>query len=152
MKGHSSSFTVRRAFHCQLCNVVYVVTCYKCGLLYIGETERSFETRLKEHLAGIHTNLPVARHFCSPGHSMQDLKAQILWRVKGDIVDRKHLEAWLISRVNTVISFRLNIKPHLNYCMSYCVPESFSFSDLFLLPGTLLALSVGGSGFGTGTA
>ena len=115
VKGHSSSFTVRRAFHCQLCNVVYVVTCYKCGLLYIGETERSFETRLKEHLAGIrlgHTNLPVARHFCSPGHSMQDLKAQILWRVKGDIVDRKHLEAWLISRLNTVTPFGLNIKSH----------------------------------------
>ena len=91
------------------------MTCYKCGLLYIGETERSFETRLKEHLAGIrlgHTNLPVARHFCSPGHSMQDLKAQILWRVKGDIVDRKHLEAWLISRLNTVTPFGLNIKSH----------------------------------------
>ena len=49
---------------------------------------------------------------CSPGHSMQDLKAQILWRVKGDIVDRKHLEAWLISRLNTVTPFGLNIKSH----------------------------------------
>ena len=81
VKGHSSIFTVRRAFHCHLCNVVYVVTCYKCGLLYVGETESSFETRLKEHLAGVrlgHTSLPVARHFCSPSHSMQDLKAQTL--------------------------------------------------------------------------
>ena len=77
MKGPRSSFTVRRSFRCQLCNVVYVVTCYKCDKLYIGETQSSFVTRLKEHLAGIrlgHTNLPVARHFCSPGHLMQEIR------------------------------------------------------------------------------
>lgn len=115
VKGPRSTFTVRRSFHCQLCNVIYVITCLKCSKLYIGETERSFETRLKEHLAGIrlgHTNLPVARHFCAPGHSAQDLRAQILWRVKGDIVDRKHLEAWLISRLSTVTPLGLNIKSH----------------------------------------
>ena len=115
VKGPRSTFTVHKSFNCQLCNVVYVIRCHKCGMLYIGETERSFETRLKEHLAGIrlgHTHLPVARHFSSPDHSLQDLRAQILWRVKGDIVDRRHLEAWLISKLSTVSPLGLNIKSH----------------------------------------
>ena len=111
--GPHTTFKVRRPFHCQMHNVVYAISCRCCGKLYIGETERTFETRLKEHLAGIrlgNTNLPVARHFQSAGHSVRDLRAQILWRVKGDIVDRKHVEAWMISKHNTVSPHGLNLK------------------------------------------
>ena len=111
--GHRATFNVRRSFHCQMSNVIYAISCRCCGKLYVGETERTFEVRLKEHLAGIrlgHTNPPVARHFQSEGHSIQDLRAQIVWRVRGDIVDRKHLETWFISRLNTVTPFGLNLK------------------------------------------
>ena len=111
--GPRSTFHIRRSFHCQMSNVIYVISCGCCGKLYIGETERSFETRLKDHLSGIrhgNTTLPVARHFQSAGHSVQDLRAQILWRVRGDVIDRKHMEAWLISRLNTVSPSGLNLK------------------------------------------
>ena len=113
VRGPRSTFQIHRSFHCQMCNVVYVISCRVCGKLYIGETERSFETRLKEHLSGVrlgNSNYPVARHFQTAGHSVQDLRAQILWLVKGDVVDRKHLEAWLISKLNTTSPFGLNLK------------------------------------------
>ena len=76
---------------------------------------------------------------------MQDLEAQILWRVKGDIDDRKHLEAWLISRLNTVTPFGLNIKSS-----PIRIDSSFGLS---LHPRAFLfALLVGGCGLVTGMA
>ena len=125
-------------------------------VLYIGETERSFETRLKEHLVEIRlglTSLPVASHFCSPGHYMQVLKAQILWRVNVDIVNRKHLEAWLNFRLNTVTPFGLTSSTTRLYCMFYWASVFFVHWSRYPSRGFLLfALSVGASGLGTGIA
>ena len=67
-------------------NVIYVIRCQKCTaqkILYVGEPGRSFETRVKEHIADVRLqrDTPVARHFDSDnGHSIQDLRAQIIWQ------------------------------------------------------------------------
>ena len=49
---------------CQLTNLIYLITCNTCKKQYIGETKRTFETRIKEHLADIKHNRykPVSRH------------------------------------------------------------------------------------------
>ena len=113
VKGHSGKFKIHRSFHCQMSNVVYAITCKYCGKLYIGETERTLETRFSEHLASVRLNkdhLPVARHFNSFGHYIQEMRVQIFWRIIGDVVDRKYWEAQHISRLNTVSPFGLNLK------------------------------------------
>ena len=35
--------------NCRTSNVVYLITCTDCGLKYVGETSRTFATRLNEH-------------------------------------------------------------------------------------------------------
>ena len=100
-------------FGCQNTNVVYVIRCKRCGILYIGETGKSFSHRLSQHLADIRLkreNRQVANHFNKNGHSVNDLRAQIIWGVRGDLVDRRNLETWLIDFLGTIAPLGLNQK------------------------------------------
>ena len=113
INGLGSTFTIKRSFHCQMTNLVYIITCHECGLLYIGETGRTLETRFSEHLAGVRLSRdhrPVFKHFLQRGHTSRSMKVQVLWSVRGDILDRKHLESWLISKLKTRSPFGLNLK------------------------------------------
>ena len=113
LKGHQSDFVVKKMFSCQMTNLVYVLRCQRCNVLYIGETGRTLETRFSEHLADLRhgrQNSPVTKHFSLPGHTQEDLRVQILWLVTGDIVDRKHMESWFISKLGTKAPDGLNQK------------------------------------------
>ena len=82
-------------------------------MIYVGETERTLEDRFKEHLGYVnngHLHRPTGAHFSSPGHSVSDMSVCILWKVYGDIVDRKSLESWFIFYLNTRIPFGINRK------------------------------------------
>ena len=111
--GPNKKFTVTRRFTCSSPNVVYAVRCTRCGILYVGETGRLFSDRITEHLADIrHSRLSrqVAAHFLADQHSLLDFRAQVLWGVRGDLTDRRHLESWLISHLGTMTPKGLNRK------------------------------------------
>jgi hypothetical protein len=61
-------------------NVIYVLTCKRCKKQYVGETKRSFIVRLKEHRRDIckHRDTPVAKHFSSGDHTVEDIIPTIL--------------------------------------------------------------------------
>ena len=64
-----------------------MITCKKenCKQAYIGQTERPLKKRLGEHKQYIrdeNTNQATGEHFCSPGHSLDDLKITVLEKVK----------------------------------------------------------------------
>lgn len=119
ISGPKSNFTVRRNFHCQLSNIIYAIrciapSCLNQKVMYIGETGRTFETRIKEHLASIRNkkSTSVARHFTeTAGHSPDAFRAQVLWQLKNDnVVDRKLLETDFINRFGTMQPYGLNMK------------------------------------------
>ena len=113
VKGPLHTFTVSRQFGCHTSNVVYAIRCIRCGMLYIGETGKAFSIRLTQHLADVRLkrdNRQVAVHFNNNGHSMNDLRAQIIWGVRGDLVDRRNLETWLIDYLGTITPLGLNKK------------------------------------------
>eukprot|EP00061_Rhincodon_typus_P001090 g13681.t1 len=61
-------------FTCTSANVAYCIRCSRCGLLYIGETKRRHGDRFVEQLHSVHDkHLPVANHFNSPSHSLDDM-------------------------------------------------------------------------------
>ena len=60
---------------------------YVFKAMYIGETARPFNQRLREHIRAIDNqimNNPVANHFCSKPHSRSDVKALIIEKIKND--------------------------------------------------------------------
>lgn len=60
------SFMVTDRFSCISTNVVYILSCKRCNILYVGETKRRLAVRITEHLRSIDLNLPgfpVATHF-----------------------------------------------------------------------------------------
>lgn len=54
----------------------YAIKCRACHKQYIGETGRRLGGRFREHLLSIrtaNTDLPLGRHYASPGHSICDM-------------------------------------------------------------------------------
>ena len=77
---------VTSRFTCTTTNVVYCITCLKCGLLYIGSTVRRLGDRFAEHLR--HTrqgnqHYPVSKHFNSNGHNFSDMSISGVCRTTG---------------------------------------------------------------------
>ncbi|KAJ8048911.1 hypothetical protein HOLleu_01418 [Holothuria leucospilota] len=66
---NNNRFNVHQHFTCTSANVVYVLVCKRCNILYVGETKRRLADRVTEHLRSIKQNLPgfpVATHFNPP--------------------------------------------------------------------------------------
>jgi hypothetical protein len=75
---------------CQSSNLIYCITCKKCGQHYVGQTKRKLHCRLQEHLRSITKGKrestqvqvspqPVGIHFSQSDHDgIKDLKIQIL--------------------------------------------------------------------------
>ena len=92
-------YTIRDHFTCLSVNVVYSIICRRCGCLYIGETGRRLRERFGEHLRSIRNNsprFPVAEHFNSASHSLNDIMICGLKRCSGDDTGRKKQEMRLI--------------------------------------------------------
>ena len=87
-------------------------------IVYFGETVRSFETRIKEHIAVVRLQResPVAPHFDSDNdHSILDLGAQISWQEPAPAlaIDRRRrfTESKFIKLFGSLQSYDLNLKP-----------------------------------------
>ena len=99
-------------FTCLSVNVVYSIICRRCGCLYIGETGRRLRERFGEHLRSIRNNspgFPVAEHFNSASHSLNDIMICGLKRCSGDNTRRKKQEMRLIFELGTLKPNGLNI-------------------------------------------
>ena len=60
---------------CTSDNVVYLITCKRCGIQYVGETSQKLRNRLNNHRSSLKrlTNLYLYHHFSSDGHTEDDI-------------------------------------------------------------------------------
>ena len=81
-------------------------------MLYIGETGRTLEDRIREHVYYINrqVNQPTGLHFSLPSHSISNFRVQVLWGVRGDTIDRKLWEHLWIERLGTKTPLGMNRK------------------------------------------
>ncbi|OCT76233.1 hypothetical protein XELAEV_18031436mg [Xenopus laevis] len=106
--------------HCQIYMfkhfVVYLLKC-PCGLLYVGETTQKIKDRISKHKSTIRTGqtaLPVPAHFQKSGHTVSQLKYQVIDTVPiprrgGNRLLALHkLEMQWIHRLDTVWPRGLN--------------------------------------------
>ena len=103
--------TIQEAVNCGTENCVYYWKCNKNNCVdyprceYIGMTKRSFKLRFSEHRDYPKrdvTSEPSGEHFTKAGHSVADLKGQVLEKVKSkDPFILKARESYLIQKFDT---------------------------------------------------
>ena len=86
-------YKVKNYINCQSTNVAYVVFCKKCKkYVYVGETGDTLYQRQLLNLSRIKTKYPVAIHFYTDGHTIQDFSLMGLEEIHGDAQYRKTIE------------------------------------------------------------
>ena len=78
------TYQVKATANCKTSNVVYVIECTRCKKQYVGETENVFYIQMNGHWSNIkHRRLekPVANHFNSKGHSLEDLSIFVVEQI-----------------------------------------------------------------------
>jgi len=105
LQGPKSAHNIRDHFTCQSENVVYCISCRRCNCLYTGETGGRLRERFSEHLRSIRNRscgFPVAEHFNSTSHSLDDIMVCGLKQCSGSNISRKQHEMKLVFKLGTL--------------------------------------------------
>ena len=111
--GTKNDQHITSSFTCTSANLVYCIVCLHCGELYVGETKRRLGDRFREHLNDIrknNKNSPVAVHFNTSDHSIEDVSVSVLTQCSSDSA-RKVKEMRLIDRLGCLepLGFTYNV-------------------------------------------
>ena len=95
---------------CTTANVVYLISCRKCGVQYVGETSQLLRKRFGNHrnrLKNI-TNLYLYNHFSSDGHTLDDICIMPIEKVDGSTSNRLDREGFWCRELCTYYPYGLN--------------------------------------------
>lgn len=92
------TFSLKQAFTCKSCNLIYLITCRKCHKQYIGETGRTLAQRITDHTSYIRLKkpTPTGLHFNLPDHNISHFSIlpieQIFDNSSDSYITRRNLE------------------------------------------------------------
>ena len=93
--------------NCTTSNIIYLISCEKCNIQYVGETDRQMKVRFAEHQGYVrHKDISKAtgEHFNLPSHKLSDMRIRVLEKLhSNDPFYRKTREAMYINKFNTKI-------------------------------------------------
>ena len=96
---------VNAPVNCYTKNIIYLISCQHCREQYVGETKRTANDRFGNHRGYVNNNKDdkaTGHHFNLPGHSISDMKFQIIEKVHNkDPFFRKEREKMYINKLNT---------------------------------------------------
>ena len=108
-------FKVREKFTCDSQNIIYLISCDKCGLKqYTGQSGNSLRTRFYLHRSHIGNNAGtlLTMHFNQHDHSLDDMRCMVIEGVYGSsIADREKRESFWNAKLKTFHPYGLNDKP-----------------------------------------
>ena len=112
ISGPNGSVDVNDHMTCISTNIIYCITCTKCGMLYIGETGKRLADRFCQHVRDVERNAskPVARHFNLPDHSQDNMTVCGLSLHHGDQESRRRSEGNFICQLGTLHPQGINKK------------------------------------------
>ena len=96
---------IQGCFNCKTKNVIYIISCKKCGLQYVGQSSNTFQERFRGHLADIRQGnnvKPVSCHFTS-------VNVTIVAQTTDNLNIRLRTEETWISRLGTKHPSGLNL-------------------------------------------
>ncbi len=78
-KQSNTSVHLSEVVDCNTKGVVYVITCDKCKVQYVGQTSRRLRDRFVEHLGYIRMKIEATgKHFAQTNHTLAEMKVQII--------------------------------------------------------------------------
>ena len=92
---YNKTFQIKTECNCGTKDFVYLITCIKCNIQYVGESGQSLRDRMNNHKSTIIANkkTAIAIHFNSPLHTFNDLSVIIIETLKtNSIFDRRSRE------------------------------------------------------------
>ena len=96
---------IQQSVNCNTSNIIYLITCLKCSIQYVGETDRSMKERFCEHKCYVTSqqlDKATGAHFNQKGHSVSDMRITILEKVHNkDPFYRKEREHMYINLFDT---------------------------------------------------
>ena len=114
---YNASFHINGTLTCKSTNIIYLITCIKCNIQYVGETSRCLADRLTDHRSNINNRkqTPIAIHFNIPGHSItKDLRAITIEKIHdtvNSLIIRKQQELIWQNKLGTIYPHGLNCYP-----------------------------------------
>ena len=106
-------YNIRAEITCKTRNLVYLISCKRCGLQYVGETENTLHVRMNSHRSDIRmrkTKKPVAAHFCQSDHSMEDLEVRGIEKIHDNNAQwRRERESFWIFTLTTLAPDGMNL-------------------------------------------
>ena len=107
-------FKIKFAASCKSSNIVYLITCRRCGQKYVGETGQPLHDRINIHCFDITQRRteesPVAEHFNSEGHTPADMTVVAIDQIYShNSCLRKIQESRCIRILGTSHPFRMNL-------------------------------------------
>jgi tripartite motif-containing protein 2/3 len=114
----NTQFKIQQSLTCASHNIVYLITCARCNLQYVGETSRTLRERLTDHRSNIKTKkpTPISVHFSTPMHSFQDLRIIAIEKIPeqtNSLLNRRDRENYWIKKLATKHPQGLNYLPFL---------------------------------------
>jgi hypothetical protein len=106
----NEKFKVTGSFNCNTEGVIYLITCTKCNVQYVGQTGRKFADRINEHLYYIRKKKEATgTHFSTDNHTNSDMRVQIVEKVMPNTVNmRLERESMWIHKLATKRPHGLN--------------------------------------------
>ena len=121
--------------------VIYLISCNKCSKQYVGQTFRKFRIRINEHIYDIKNQKDTvcSDHFNSRGHSLDNLRVQIIEKVMPNETHTllKREKLWIQTLI-TRAPFGLNCHDQKNKLF---VSQLLLKSSLFIFCANLLKSS-----------
>ena len=83
---NNRTYRLHNKFICTSSNIVYLVTCSKCHMQYVGETGRSLRDRITDHVSCINLKkpTPIGLHFNQAGHSLKHFTILAIEQFEGN--------------------------------------------------------------------
>ena len=112
--SNGQRFSLTHDMNCDSANIVYLITCSKCKLQYVGETSQQLRERMTGHRSciNLNKNTPIGIHFNSIGHDINNFTVTPIEIVQSNkINDRRAREYYWQLKLDTIFPKGLNAFP-----------------------------------------
>ena len=109
------TYPITQILSCKSKNVIYLVTCKKCKVQYVGSTSNEFKIRFRNHKSSMITKkrtCEVAIHFNKEPHALADFEFLVIEQLCNLSFNNNSLDDRLLTREAFWCAQLCTLKPH----------------------------------------